>query len=169
MVLDTKYLSEKYVMLLDVRDLSQKYIILLIFQDFSSLKTTVAVLVSLLFTSESGQFLNITRSRLLFVHKSFGEFSFTPSVPFQGHGSIKYPKYPAHGLLQLGHSTHTTGSFMKNMVSNYSCALQLLLGKKFMLKQNSGPVVRVAPNELSFIGDRAWDGIYGVQVGDIQS
>ncbi|TEY53289.1 hypothetical protein BOTCAL_0250g00170 [Botryotinia calthae] len=31
------------------------------------------------------------------------------------------------------------------------------------LHEKYGPVVRVAPNELSFIGDRAWDDIYGIQ------
>lgn len=28
-----------------------------------------------------------------------------------------------------------------------------------------GPVVRVAPNELSFINAQAWDDIYGFRVG----
>ncbi|PQE10636.1 Cytochrome P450 monooxygenase protein [Rutstroemia sp. NJR-2017a WRK4] len=143
MLLDIKYLSEKYRMLIDIKDLSL-------------LKTTAAVLVSLSFVSNDRHILNVIRSQLLSLHKSFGDFSFTPSVPFQGRGSIAYPKYQAHGLLRLGNSTRTTGSFMRNMVLSTP-------GKAIHAKTDSGPVVRVAPNELSFIGDRAWDDIYGIQ------
>jgi hypothetical protein len=124
-------------MLLDINGLSEKYFMLLDIKDLSSLKTPAAVLVSLSFlvVPNNRQVLNVIRSQLLLLHKSFGDFSFTPSVPFQGRGSIVYPKYQAHGLLRLGNSTRTTGSFTRNMVRNYFCTLFPFLDKQFKLKQ----------------------------------
>jgi hypothetical protein len=126
----------------------------------SSVAGTFAVLVSVSHLIYQQLLVIITRSLLDSLGGLPTDGYFIQFACSRVRGSTACPRPPLLALWHLDINIHIIETFMRNTV-------RVITSQRRDTNPRPGTVVRVAPNELSFIGPDAWEDIYGIRVSKV--